>query len=158
MKRPDEQIRTRRHPWRLWLLVGVAVLIGLAIALRTVVPFTSEAARRQVVRVLAERLDSEVELQSFRLQVFPTFRAEGDGLTIRHRGRRDVPPLISIAHFAAEGDLATLLRKHVSLLTVQGLDIEIPPDRNRAPTQAEGEGAEERPSAPARPGEDDRDR
>jgi hypothetical protein len=27
----------------------------------------------------------------------------------------------------------TLLRKHVSLLTVQGLDIEIPPDRNRDP-------------------------
>ena len=123
-------------------------MIGLGIAVGTGVPFSSEAARRQVVRVLAEHLDSEVELQGFRLRVFPKLRVEGDELTIRHRGRRDVPPLISIAHFAAEGSLATLLRKRVSLLTVQGLDIEIPPDRNRGPTKEEEEGAEHRRSAP----------
>jgi hypothetical protein len=113
-------------------LIGVfSVAGGFLVALAAILPFSSDAARRKLVAVLAERLDSEVELQALRVRLFPRLRAEGDGLVIRHRGRRDVPPLISIAHFAAEGGLTSLLRKHISLVTVRGLDIQIPPDRNR---------------------------
>ena len=55
------------------------------------------------------------------------------GLTIRHRGRRDVPPLISIRSFAVEGNILDVVRKHVSTVTVEGLQIQIPPrDRDDA--------------------------
>src|SRR5262249_31959649 len=62
--------------------------------------------------------------------------AEGRGLTIRHRGRRDVPPLISIAHFSAESGVMSLLHRHISRVDIDGLDIEIPPDRNRNDAEA----------------------
>jgi hypothetical protein len=122
---------SRRHPWRLVLVVGVAVVAAVGIALASVVPFSSEAARAGIVAFLGDRLDGDVELEDVTLQLFPQLRAEGHGLKIRHRGRRDVPPLISITHFSAEGSIANLLRKHVTHLTVEGLDVEIPPDRNR---------------------------
>jgi hypothetical protein len=104
-----------------------ALLIGLA----SVIPFSSETARQTVVDVLAERLDAEVELAALRLRVLPQFRAEGRGLSIRHKGRRDVPPMIAIKQFSAEGNVLGLLRRHIARVVVDELDLEIPPDRNR---------------------------
>lgn len=109
-----------------------------------IVPRSSEKARERFVAVLADRLDAEVELQELRVHTIPALRAEGRGLTIRHRGRRDVPPLISIAHFSAEGGLLSLLHRHISRVDIEGLDIQIPPDRNRddegsSVTTADGE-------------------
>jgi uncharacterized protein involved in outer membrane biogenesis len=106
-----------RHPRRLAALivatvVGVLVVAGLV--LRSTIPFSSDVARERIVAVLADRLDSDVELQDVKLRLLPALRVEGVGLKIRHRGRRDVPPLISIAHFTAEGSITNLLRRHVS--------------------------------------------
>lgn len=61
------------------------------------------------------------------LKVLPRLRAEGAGLTIRHKGRHDVPPLISIRSFAVVGNLPSVLRRHVSTVTLEGLQIQIPP-------------------------------
>src|SRR6187455_2742318 len=124
---------TRRihHPWRVTTLVVAVVVVALVIALASVLPFSSETARRKVIEVLSARLDAEVELSELRLRVLPQFHAEGVGLAIRHRGRRDVPPLISIRQFSAEGNLFGLLQRHITRVTVDELDIEIPPDRNR---------------------------
>jgi uncharacterized protein involved in outer membrane biogenesis len=119
-----------RHPWRIAAIALAAIVIVLA-ALAAAVPFRSDTARRKVVEVLAARLDAEVELADLRLRVLPWFRAEGHGLAIRHKGRRDVPPLIAIERFSADGNPFDLLRKHIARVTVEGLDIEIPPDHNR---------------------------
>ena len=123
-----------QHPRRMALLIAAAIVVFtavVAIVLRSTVPFSSETARARIVAVLSDRLDGDVELRDLKFGLFPRLRVEGYDLKIRHRGRRDVPPLISIAHFTAEGDLSSLLRKRVSRLTVDGLDIQIPPDRNR---------------------------
>ena len=117
--------------WLILFLVAVtcaALVIAIAAA---VVPFSSDNARRRLAEVLSSRLDAEVEIQSLSWHVFPSPSAEGTGVTVRHHGRRDVPPLISIARFAATGSVAGLLRRHISRMTISGLDIEIPPDRNR---------------------------
>jgi hypothetical protein len=92
---------------------------------------SSGMARERFVSALADRLDAEVELQELRVHILPSLRAEGQGLTIRHKGRRDVPPLISVAHFSAESSVINLFRRHISRVDIDGLDIEIPPDRNR---------------------------
>lgn len=120
-----------QHPWRTTALAAAVVIGGLIIAVASVVPFSSETARRKVIEVLSARLDAEVELTELRFRVLPQFHAEGVGLTIRHRGRRDVPPLISIKRFSAEGSALRLLQRHVTRVTVDELDIVIPPDRNR---------------------------
>jgi hypothetical protein len=141
-----------RHPRRVALaIVGAFVFFAVAVflVLRSTVPFSSDVARTRIEAVLADRLDSDVELQDLKLRLLPQLRVEGFGLKIRHKGRRDVPPLISIAHFTAEGDLSNLLRRHVSRLTVDGLEIQIPPDRNRDGEPPSSETTAERP--PARP-------
>jgi len=120
-----------RHPWR---AAGIALAVfigGLVIALASVVPFSSETARRQLIDLLADRLDAEVGLADLRLRLLPRFQVEGRGLSIRHKGRRDVPPMISIERFSAEGNIRGLLRRHIARVVLERLDIEIPPDRNR---------------------------
>ena len=130
------------------ILAGVLTGIVL-IAVATVVPFASEAARRKLIDVLSERFNAEVELADLRLRVLPQFRAEGHGLAIRHRGRQDVPPLISIKRFTADGNVFGLLRRHITRVVVEELDIQIPPDRNREPGLARRPEEKEAPSADA---------
>src|SRR5260221_9413132 len=116
--------------------VGTALLALGVIGLASIVPFSSDVARTTLIALLAEKFDADVELRALRLRVLPTLHAEGDGLVIRHKGRRDVPPLISVEHFAADASVANLYRKHLSTVRLDGLDIEIPPDH--APARREG--------------------
>ena len=120
----------RFHIWRTAALVGGIVLAVVIIGVASVVPFSSKAARLKLVNALAEHLDSDVELEQFTVKALPVLRAEGSGLTIRKHDNPGVPPLISVARFSAEGNALGVLRKHVSRVTVEGLDIEIPPDKD----------------------------
>jgi AsmA-like C-terminal region len=121
------------HRRRLFIALGVvgAVVALLVVAVLSIVPVSSETARTRVVAALAAQLNSEVELETLHIRILPQLRAEGTGLTIRHKGRRDVPPLISITRFTAEGSVLGVLRRHLSAVVLEGLDIEIPPDHNR---------------------------
>jgi uncharacterized protein involved in outer membrane biogenesis len=114
---------------RLWIFVaaclGVLTVGSIALALR--IPFTSEALRTRVVETLSDRLDAEVELGDLTLRVLPALHAKGTDLRIRHQGRRDVPPLISIDTFTVDANLLGLWRYHVAHVTLEGLDIQIPP-------------------------------
>src|SRR5262249_34694746 len=56
---------------------------------------------------------------------------QGGRLTIRHKGRADVPPLISIAHFTVDATVTGLWHWHVRRVTLEGLDIEIPPTEKK---------------------------
>ncbi|MEP7308080.1 MAG: AsmA-like C-terminal region-containing protein [Acidobacteriota bacterium] len=146
-----EEIPTRRrirHPWWIAAAVSGVVIAGLVAVVTALIPLSSEAARVRLIAALSERLQGEADLREFHIRVFPSLRAEGRGLTIRHHGRHDVPPLISIEHFSAEGSLRGLLRKHVSRVTLDGLDIEIPPDRNRVDKKTDGPD-EDKPGAPS---------
>ncbi len=139
-----------RHPWRLALLIVAAIAVLAVVAFVVVssrVSFSSETARTRMIAVLESQFNGEVELDDLQLRVLPRLRAEGRGLRIRHKGRRDVPPLISIEHFSAEGSFISLYRRHVSHLKVDGLDIEIPPDRNRDPGDTDEPGDLDRPGA-----------
>jgi hypothetical protein len=131
---PESRRQAVLHVWYQWrvvaTIVGVVIAV-LLIGLASVIPFSSESARRKVVDVLAERLDADVELAGLRLRVLPQFRAEGRGLSIRHKGRRDVPPMIAIEQFSAEGNVLGLFRRHIARVVVAELDLEIPPDHNR---------------------------
>jgi hypothetical protein len=118
----------------------------------SVAPMTEGQARERFIAALSQRLDAEVELKELHLRTFPSLRAEGRGLTIRHRGRRDVPPLITVAHFSAESGLLAFAHRHISRVTIDGLDIQIPADRNRGDRR---DAADDRTGAPSK-GEPDR--
>jgi AsmA-like protein len=109
------------------IVVALGALAGLAI----VAGFGSRTStlRNLVVETLAERLDSEIELGAFSVDTFPTVHITGSALVIRHKGRRDVPPLVSIEGFTMDGGLFGLLSRprRFRTVAVTGLRVNIPP-------------------------------
>lgn len=133
-------------------LVGIAVatllaIVGLlataTIAARRVGPYL----RAQVVEDLARRFESDVELTALRVHLPATSplrllltggrgalaRVEGEGLSLRHKGRRDVPPMLAVNRLRFEVDLGTLFHSSmvVPSVVVEGLRINIPPKGER---------------------------
>lgn len=128
-----------------WVIVAVGgVLVALWIAVAA--GSRTETLRRLVTENLAERLDSEIELTAFSVDTFPSVTVRGEGLVIRHRGRRDVPPLVSIASFSVEGGLLGMLSRprRFGNVTLSALEINIPPGgidatrKDDAPAAPEG--------------------
>jgi hypothetical protein len=111
-----------------WFVIGLG---GALVALTIVAGAGSrtQTLRELVVDTLSERLDSDVELQYFSVDTFPTVRIRGEGLVLRHRGRRDVPPLIVVKKFAIDGGLLGLLQRprRFRVVHLDDLQISIPP-------------------------------
>ena len=112
-----------------WLIgSGIAAIVTiLAISVVARIPFSSKILSERVTETLAERLDADVELDGLTLQAFPTLHAVGIGLTIRHKGRTDVPPLITIKSFTMHTSLMSAWRRHVEHVSLEGLEVHIPP-------------------------------
>jgi len=89
----------------------------------------SSILRRLVIDTLADRLDSEVKLDTFSVDLFPTVDVRGQGLVVQLRGHPDVPPLLKIRGFVIKGGLFGLLGRprRFSQITLDGLEINIPP-------------------------------
>jgi uncharacterized protein involved in outer membrane biogenesis len=109
----------------------IAVVGGLLILLAIIAGGGSRTAtlRQLVIETLAQRLDSEVQLESFSVDTFPTVHVTGSNLIIRHKGRKDVPPLVSVTAFELDGGLFGLFSRPRRFRTVSltGLQINIPP-------------------------------
>src|SRR5207253_6981363 len=103
-----------RRAWR-WIIGGasVALLVGAAIVVGYRIPISSDRLRREMIKTLSERLESQVELASLELHPFPRLRAVGTGLVIRHKRHPEVA-LITIQTFTVNADLGGLLLKHVA--------------------------------------------
>lgn len=84
--------------------------------------------RQETIELLGDRFDSEVELGTVDVQLQP-LRVRFDRLVLRHRGRRDIPPVISIRMLAIEGGLFELWNRRLRRVHVEGLEIVIPPRR-----------------------------
>jgi hypothetical protein len=120
------------------VVIFITVVAVLAIAYVLVAPLSENAARERLVAYLGDRLDAQVELKDLQLRTWPNLRAQGRGLIIRHRGRTDVPPLISVAQFSAEAGFTTFLHRHISRVTIEGLEIRIVHDANRDDNERTG--------------------
>lgn len=111
-----------------WIAIAVG---GLLVILAIVAGATSRTGtmRRLVIDTLAERLDSEVELRSFSVDTFPTVDVRGQGLVVRLRGAKDVPPLVRLESFVIKGGILGLLSRprRFSTVTLDGLELNVPP-------------------------------
>jgi hypothetical protein len=111
-----------------WTAIGVgAVLVVLAIVAGA--GSRTATLRQLVIDTLSDRLDSDVELQWFSVDTFPTVDIRGSGLVVRLKGAGSVPPLIKIDSFVITGGVFGLLSRprRFSTVTLQGLEINIPP-------------------------------
>ncbi|HWW85510.1 MAG TPA: AsmA-like C-terminal region-containing protein [Vicinamibacterales bacterium] len=121
-------IRFIRWRWISAVFSLVALLAAGAIVFTAVVPISSNTLRRRLVDSLSARLDSDVELSDVHLHLFPRLRVDGSGLLVRRRGSVDRPPLITVKAFSVDSDLAGLFRNHLAHVTLEGLEIQIPPE------------------------------
>ena len=105
------------------LLVTLAIVAGVG--------SRTSVLRELVIETLADRLDSEVKLESFSVDVFPTVDVRGTGLVVRLSGHdhNTLPPLLSVKSFALKGGLFGLLQRPrtFSEISLEGLEINIPP-------------------------------
>ena len=115
---------------RRWLIgsaiVGFVVIVAITAVAR--IPFSSEILSERLTETLADRLNAEVELGGLTLRAFPSLHATGVDLTIRHKGRTDVPPLIVVKSFTVDTSLISAWRRRVERVRLEGLEIQIPPD------------------------------
>ena len=127
----ESQSPPTRRRTRLWIGVAAASTVALLlIGLATTVPFSSETLRRQIIVTLSDHLDSNVELASVQLRLLPRFRVEAFGLTVRHKRQSpELPPLIAVKSLSVKGGFLALWRKHVGAVTLTGLEINVPADR-----------------------------
>ena len=75
---------------------------------------------------LSESLESEIQLGSVNLHWFP-LQLRAHDLTVRHHGRTDVPPLLIVSSFTVDLQLADLWSSTIDRVTVDGLEVNIPP-------------------------------
>ena len=140
---------SRKRKW--WLLgFGLAaavtlagILIAASVYARRIQPYI----RQQAIQYLSQRFDSDVTLTALHVSLpgmsplrlmFTQGRGslvwiDGGGLALRHKGRTDVPPLFAIRKFSFAVDLGTLFdaSKVVPTVTLEGLEINIPPKSER---------------------------
>jgi len=138
-------------PRKRWL-VAIAVtatlfLVTLAIAAYIAANRFEPYIRAQVVAYLEDRFDCKAELALLRIRIprvsalhtlFTRRRGviatiEGDGIVLRHRGRTDLPPILSMKDFRFDVDLGAIFDrvKVVHLVTVDGMEVNIPPHGDR---------------------------
>jgi hypothetical protein len=113
-------------------LITIAILVVLTAIVGYVAAddLIERRLRPATIALLAERFDSDVELASLRVQVFPTLSIRGEGLTLRARNRPAVPPLIVVRTFTIESSVRELWSRHLDRVHLQGLEITIPPRRS----------------------------
>src|SRR5437660_2123538 len=129
---------------------GLALLVGagslVAIAARYAKRF-EPYVREQAINYLQKRFDSDVELGALHVR-FPnvspirivlarvrgtTALVEGERLLLRHRGRRDIPPVFAIQKFSFQIDIGTLFDPSIVIprVSLEGMEITIPPPGQR---------------------------
>lgn len=119
-----------------WLRITALLAGTLVLAVFAVMYWFARHAtpmlRQRAIQMLEDRFESEVEIQNLQVAFFPVVSITGSGVTIRHHGRTDVPPLITIADFRATESWTSLLTNHwhLSVVQLKGLSIHVPPREN----------------------------
>jgi hypothetical protein len=128
------------------LAAGIAIL---AVVLFALGQYLSSYAHRRLIQALRDHYQSDVQVRSISISLLPPFSATLDGLEFRHHGRRDVPPLITIRRASAKVGIVGLLQspKRVREVTLEGLQIHVPPRRDKSPGDDRGANPPDRQSA-----------
>ena len=70
-------------------------------------------------------------LDAFEAHLWPRPGVSGGGLTIRHRARTDLPPLVTIRHFTGDASWRGIFFSQLNAVNLDGLEVTIPPRRRR---------------------------
>jgi hypothetical protein len=147
----------RKKYWLIGSAVFAAgVVAALYIAGSIVAKRFEPMLREQVIAYLQNRFHADVQLSRIHISPPKTppirllltrgrgaiVRVEAEGLAMRMKGALDLPPLFSIQKFSFQVDLGSLAdeRKTVDTVTIQGMQISIPP-KGRHPQTSQSTGS-----------------
>src|SRR5262245_31676250 len=137
-------MRAGTKKWLIWIS-GFALIafLGLVVTAYFLSKRYEPQIREQTVQYLEKRFSSEAEITALRIVIprVSPFRIilsggsgtlahiEGEGISLRHKGRPDIPPMFIMKRFTADVDLGNVFKKSkfVDLVTIEGMEINVPP-------------------------------
>lgn len=136
----ENQRRSSRFV-RKGLIIAVVVILLLILTAVLAFPFFERTLKNQMVQALKTRFQSDPEIESLDLSLFPTLHASGKGLKLWYHGRKDIPPMISVDRFSITSEIPNLFSdvKRLSHVQLNGLVIQIPPKYIRQEATAKPE-------------------
>jgi len=123
-----------------WLVVVAALLLVILVTLVAAGPFIKSKIRSRTEAYLRARFQSDVQFANFDIDLYPRPRVVINGLTLRLKGRTDVPALIQIQRVSFSASVPDVLRRRYTIERVQldGLQIHIPPKGSGARPRIQG--------------------
>ncbi|MDX1983297.1 MAG: AsmA-like C-terminal region-containing protein [Bryobacteraceae bacterium] len=140
---------TRRR--KQWLIGGIAAMVAITAVLLFIGARMSRRfepyIRQQAVEYMEKRFESEAELRALSMEipklsplrllytrgrgVLVTVR--GEGIALRHRGRRDIAPMFEMDRFEFQVDLGRVFdkEKRIARVVLDGMKIHVPPKGER---------------------------
>jgi hypothetical protein len=122
-----------RPKWPYIAGIAIGLLTGLVLVIVFRARDVNERTRQWVVRELRSRFNSEVELESLSVGVFPRMTVSGEGLSLRYHNRTDLPPMFHVEKFSFHLGWMGLLRapRRIKGVYVENMTITVPPRGER---------------------------
>jgi len=119
-----------RHRW-VALILGATALFVVGLGALWYWQLREEPLRERIRSTLAAHFNSDVDLDRLTFTYAPSLRLNGGGLTMRVRGRPDLPPFIVIDRFVIDLEPFSIAQRHVPTVHIDGLKIHVPPESSR---------------------------
>jgi hypothetical protein len=126
---------SRSRQFKKWPVVAGAVALAFVVAAWLSNGALARMVRERMIQGLRQSFASDLEFKNLEVAVFPQFHANGEALVFRFKGRKDLPPLISLRRFTVNSGLLHLLAGHIGQVRLEGLEIQIPPKQERGPQE-----------------------
>ena len=132
---------------KILLILAATGLVILAAAMWTLERRLPSIIQARAAGAIGERYQGKVNFGRFSVSLFPRIRISGEDLQFRHKGRTDVPPLITVQSFSAEAGIVAFftLPIHVKAVRLDRLVITVPPKSSSQNEAAELEKPMEQP-------------
>ena len=111
-----------------WIVGGAMLALVIALIAASVV--VSRRARVWAEDWMRHEYKSDVEIAAFRVTIhFPLVECDGENVTLRFQGLRNLPPLIAVKRFTMRTSVPDLFRipRRIEYLELEGLEINVPP-------------------------------
>ena len=132
------------YPVMIATLVVVLLFAGAAIALR------GGVLTGRVTASLADSLNCDVSMDQLSVTLLLRISVSGKNLSIRLKGRPELPPFVAVQSFSVNLGLLTLLRRHIDTVHLDGLQINVPPKYAREDLPGHQDDAPSAPPTPSR--------
>jgi hypothetical protein len=129
----------RRRKWPYVLGISAGILAGLILFVSLKMRDMDDRTRAWVVSELQRRFNSDVELESLHVDLFPEMNVTGQGLSLRYHNRSDLPPMFRLQRFSFNLGVLGILRapRHIAGVYVENMVITIPPRGEKKPKPPE---------------------